>query len=207
MLIHDHTTIIYSILGSEQFCCASLPIVCYCRYTWTKNGIVLNLDQPNIRCLSYGGIAIVNASSSDQGYYQCHANNAYGSTMSITYVLTLAFLDYDPPCWDYQEHSGDAGKPVRDDGNSVDSLKSFPAVNYGWEMLRDKNDSSPVPVQPSNRIQIDHLGMYIQYGILYIINPRTHRGYHPMAFFSCNFFDDWCPKVDFYLGRLRVKYH
>lgn len=55
------------------------------RYEWFKDGKRLKVDGYRIaweKQFQSGNIIINNARDSDQGYYQCHASNIFGTAVS-----------------------------------------------------------------------------------------------------------------------------
>jgi len=72
-----------------------LPLTLYdvfYRYTWKKDGQVLDLSQPKYQRLpDQGGTFVIkNPSDEDEGYYQCFARNRFGTAMTIKSMLKKA---------------------------------------------------------------------------------------------------------------------
>ena len=123
------------------------------RYTWIKNGAPLNLNMPGITRLRDGTIAIEEASSRDQGYYQCQASNMYGKTMSMTYVLKRAVLDW--ASFETLTVSVTEGESIKLTANPP---RCYPEPTYGWELATRKVDDRPTRLATNRRIQIDDDG-------------------------------------------------
>ena len=62
------------------------------RYTWKKDGRLLDLSQPKYRRLpNRGGSFVINSpSDEDEGVYQCFATNQYGTAMTVKSRLKKA---------------------------------------------------------------------------------------------------------------------
>ena len=101
-----------------------------------------------------GTIALEQADSREQGYYQCQASNMYGKTMSKTYVLKKAVLDTQSSA-DVVTLTVNEGDPVK---LTVTKPKCFPRPTFSWELATSKVDDKPTALVTSKRILIDDDG-------------------------------------------------
>ena len=126
------------------------------RYEWKKNGIKLNQTLRNIQTDADGTIIIELATSMDDGFYQCFARNEFGTALTDTAHLQMAFLDSTA-----ENVTEILNKVAREETPfhiPCDSRRSFPKPTYIWEMANGIEDKNPIELQLSNRIQIDENG-------------------------------------------------
>ncbi|VDM96423.1 unnamed protein product [Thelazia callipaeda] len=69
-------------------------------FEWFKNGKKLKVDGNRITWKKYfysGTIVITNATEEDEGYYQCHASNIFGTAVSNKFSVRIGVLDHFVP--------------------------------------------------------------------------------------------------------------
>jgi len=91
------------------------------------------------------------ATRTNEGVYQCFAENIYGRTMSTFAELQMAMADSFSP---------DAKQTTAIEGQSFEigcrrTTKSFPTPAYSWEL---KTEQSSSPINMDRRRQMDQHG-------------------------------------------------
>lgn len=95
---------------------------------------------------------ITQASSFDEGFYQCIAKNDYGTAVSNTSYLRRAVIDGTTK--NIKTVTATVGQALKLD---VTSTKCYPPPTFSWEIGKEVEDS-PRPVHFSSRMQIDQDG-------------------------------------------------
>jgi hypothetical protein len=121
-----------------------------CRYQWLRNGEPLNLNLPNIKLLAEGTIEILQASILDEGYYQCLAENQYGTAVSNVIRLQRAVFSTDGTPNSVADLTVYEGEPF---SLAAVPPKCFPKPSFVWEVAR-VIDNHPVALSLSARMQI-----------------------------------------------------
>ena len=124
----------------------------FCRYEWTKDGRPLG-SVSNILFVGNGTLHMSDATRTNEGVYQCFAENIYGRTMSTFAELQMAMADSFSP---------DAKQTTAIEGQSFEigcrrTTKSFPTPAYSWEL---KTEQSSSPIYMDERRQMDQHGNY-----------------------------------------------
>ena len=64
--------------------------VCFRRYEWKKDGVLLSYGNKLRLSPSSGNLTIIDFGSEHEGYYQCFAHNAHGTSISRVWQLVMA---------------------------------------------------------------------------------------------------------------------
>src|SRR5688572_30684185 len=100
-------------------------------YEWKKDDFILNQHLPNIQRSADGTITIQDATSVDEGFYQCLAKNHYGTASSTVAHIQRTFLESASGTSAVLSKTVQVGMPFHIE---ADPRKSFPKPTYGWEM-------------------------------------------------------------------------
>ena len=127
------------------------------RYEWTKDGVYLDPNSPNIRWSGTDGTIQLKeetTSSRDQGYYQCKATNSYGTAMSVVSFVEIAALGSFTSSI-VKPYFIQEGTPF---SLPCEPLKSIPAPVYSWSLVKTVDDTTSTPYLASKRVQIENNG-------------------------------------------------
>lgn len=129
--------------------------VTICRYEWRKNGFILDPTLPNIQRGADGTVTIHNATSMDEGFYQCFARNKFGTALTLTAHMQRAFLDSASRSPSVLELYLIPGRSFH---ITCSRLRSFPQPTYIWEISNGIKDTNPIQFVPTERMQIAENG-------------------------------------------------
>ena len=144
-----------------KYTAVCIPLSCtFNRYSWTKDGSPLTVNMPHGYLGPNGRVLIISATTSDEGYYQCVAQNPHGTALSNTSSVQRAYLD-----------TGGSYRQVTtvevQEGNafSIRAVvsKSFPEALVHWEVVSGYSSDKSAniqsqPLETGNRVQIDQMG-------------------------------------------------
>lgn len=127
------------------------------RYEWTKNGLPLDLNNPNIQRdsdPSVGTITITVQDARDEGYYRCSATNTWGKAVSDNSVAILAMINPLPQAPAHVTTATE-GDPLQ---LPCTQTKSAPNITYFWSTVSSTNDPKDVLISLSSRISVSDIG-------------------------------------------------
>jgi Immunoglobulin I-set domain len=131
----------------------------FVRYTWFKNGVPLE-PKSNVQYLA-DGIQITDLSAFDEGYYNCHAENQFGVSVSNTSVLRRAVIGSYTTTTVRDEYDLEEGRPFV---LRYQPLKCYPPPTFTWSTASSPTDQSPQLLVTSKRVQVDDEGMRVRTG-------------------------------------------
>lgn len=143
--------------------CVAFGVPAVDRYEWTKNGLPLDLNNPNIvRDQNVGTITITVQDARDEGYYRCLATNTWGKAVSDNSVAVLAMINPLPQVPSHVTTATE-GDPLQ---LPCTQTKSAPNITYFWSTVGSTNDPKDVLISISSRISISDMGgLYFAYTI------------------------------------------
>jgi hypothetical protein len=128
-----------------------LTVSLFNRYTWIYNGV------PKVQNQSSGLLTIRAATSADVGEYECQAFNQWGTAISSTVEMAVAFIN------DFTDRSV---QPLNSGIGAGATLTcrsrpaSAPTSTYSWAHFASSQDTSGTPLITDNRRQIDQATGY-----------------------------------------------
>jgi len=139
-------------------------------YSWLFNDVSQSVNQ------TFGELSIPSATVAQAGRYECHAWNQYGTAMSYTVVMQLAFIgDFSDRNVQSQNAPPGSSTPMTCRGAPT----SAPQATYGWATFARSGSpsTSGIVVPQDNRRQVDQ-----STGTLHFANVLSsdHNGTTPL---------------------------
>jgi len=133
--------------------------------------------SPKVQNQSSGLLTIRPATAADVGEYECQAFNVWGTAISNTVEMALAFINEFTDRV-VRPHSSAIGASATLVCRSPPS--SAPQAIYSWAHFASTQDQSGTPVTTDNRRQIDQ-----ETGILYFANAQTPDRLSDKQLYAC----------------------
>jgi len=134
-----------------------------CRYRWTRNGYLLNMNDESIHPANdgTGSFHIEPVTTLHEGSYVCKAETQYGTAVSSTSLIQQAVLTTDRTT--VRNFTETAGEPFH---IPVGVMTCFPPASFRWvtaPIVGSKDATSGQNVHTDQRIQISDTGKLMYY--------------------------------------------
>lgn len=128
------------------------------RYRWLRNGGHFYEELPYTSRVdpTKGTLLAYRELTAFEGFFQCVAENSFGSARSDVARLWRAYIEphYTQKMKTYEGFEGE-GLIV-----SCDETESLPLPTFSWVIVRDVEDENPIPVTLNHRVQTDLKGQF-----------------------------------------------